>query len=177
MLLSLLVAATFLLAGCTSDGTEGDGDGTPEGELLVAKGASLGEWTHSAEGGPLVGGMEPTSGTCTGGPEDDGAINFSIPAADDDGVPWKASTLTITIAKAQDEGATELVFFLLDADGDELGANTENDLMGTNPYVLTVNNVGPGDYTLNVVACTPVAPYTLSFVGAMVASQDVYSSE
>ena len=170
-------ATTFLLAGCTSDDTGDDGEGTPDGELLVAKGDSLGEWTHSEEGGPLAGGMEPTSGTCTGAPTDDGATDFTIPATDDDNVPWKASTLTITLAKAQDEGATEVDFFLLDADGDQLGANTENDLMGTNPYVLTVNNVVPGDYTLNVVACTPVAPYTLSFVGAMVASQDVYASE
>ncbi len=179
LLLTLLVAATLLLAGCTTDGTDGENSGGAAGEPTIAKGSSLGEWTDTIEGGPLAGAEtidQELDARCDASPAGVGSHDFTLPAADDNGVPWKASSFKITLTKPT-EAPSELDLYLFDAEGNQLAANTESDLMGTNPFELTLNSLVPGDYTAQVHACSPTNGYTLTLAGTMVASQDVYSSE
>lgn len=178
LLLTLIVTLTFLLAGCTSDGADGDGDNSPEGDPTIAKGASLGEWTETIEGGPLAG-AETTdtdlNAQCDAAPTSVGSHPFTLPAANDEDVPWKASTFTVTLHPTEDAPG-ELDLYLFDSEGNELAANFASDLMGENPHLISVNNLASGDYTVEVHACAPSPGYTLDLVGTMVASQDVYAA-
>lgn len=179
MLLALLVAATFLLAGCTSDDAGDNGDSSPEGEPTIAKGSPLGDWTETIEGGPLAGAEAVDAdgnANCNTSPAGVGTHEFTLPAQSENSIPWKASSFTVTLNPLEDSPG-ELDLYLLDSEGTVLVSNTAMDLLSEDPHTVSVKNLASGDYTVEVHACAPAPGYTLDLLGAMVASQDVYASE
>lgn len=174
-LLIALLSASFLLAGC-SEGGGGDDGGDAGDDPTIARGDSLGEWTTSFTGGPLVG-VEAVDAdgnpTCASLPTGVGSHPFTLPANSEDGVAWRASDLTVTLTK-DNEASVELDIYLFDADGDELGANTEFDAQSSSWDTLTVTNLSPGDYTVEIHACAPSPGYTVDVTASMVATEDVF---